>query len=102
MAVSLNSAVAAYNAAANRSTQATAVNDAKSDGDFSTMVERFAKGAIDTLKTSENQSAAAANGSADLNQVVVAVAEAELTLNTVVSIRDKVLEAYREISRMPL
>jgi len=32
----------------------------------------------------------------------MAVSEAELTLNTVVAVRDKVLEAYREILRMPI
>jgi flagellar hook-basal body complex protein FliE len=102
MPVSINSAVAAYKAAANRSGQVAAPNDGKTSNDFSKMVEKFAKDAIDTLKTGEQQSTAAATGKADLNEVVVAVAEAELTLNTVVSIRDKVLEAYREISRMPL
>ena len=48
------------------------------------------------------QSAAAAAGKADLNTVVVAVAEADLTLKTVVAVRDKVLAAYREILRMPI
>ena len=43
-----------------------------------------------------------AAGKADLNSVVVAVAEAELTLNTVVAVRNKVIESYREILRMPI
>jgi len=30
------------------------------------------------------------------------VAEAETTLQTVVSVRDKVIEAYREVIRMPM
>jgi flagellar hook-basal body complex protein FliE len=33
---------------------------------------------------------------------VTAVAEAELTLQTVVSMRDKVIDAYKEILRMPM
>ena len=37
-----------------------------------------------------------------MNKVVTAVAEAELTLQTVVTIRDKVIEAYRDIMRMPI
>ena len=47
-------------------------------------------------------SAAAAAGKASIDQVVIAVAEAETTLATVVAVRDKVLEAYREILRMPI
>ena len=66
------------------------------------MVKKFATDAIATGEESEKQTAAAAAGKADINKVVVAVAEAEVTLNTVVSIRDRVIEAYREITRMPL
>ena len=60
------------------------------------------KDAVETGKKSETQSIAAAAGKADLNSVVVAVAEAELTLNTVVAVRNKVIESYREILRMPI
>ena len=65
------------------------------------MVKNFAVSAVE-VKKSEIQSAAAAAGQADLNSVVMAVSEAELTLNTVVAVRDKVMEAYREILRMPI
>ncbi|MBL12972.1 MAG: Flagellar hook-basal body complex protein FliE [Alphaproteobacteria bacterium MarineAlpha3_Bin7] len=70
--------------------------------DFSQMVKDFAEKAVETGKKSETQSIAAAAGKADLNSVVVAVAEAELTLNTVVAVRNKVIESYREILRMPI
>ena len=66
------------------------------------MVREFAEKAVETGKKSETQSIAAAAGKADLNSVVVAVAEAELTLNTVVAVRNKVIESYREILRMPI
>ena len=51
---------------------------------------------------SEKMSIAAINDRADITQVVTAVAEAELTLQTVVNVRDKVLEAYKDIIRMPV
>ncbi|MAO55671.1 MAG: flagellar hook-basal body protein FliE [Rhodospirillaceae bacterium] len=51
---------------------------------------------------SEQMSIAAINDRADITQVVTAVAEAELTLQTVVNVRDKVLEAYKDIIRMPV
>jgi flagellar hook-basal body complex protein FliE len=66
------------------------------------MVKNFAESAVNTGKVSEQMTAAAAAGKADLNQVVVAVAEAEVTLNTVVAVRDKVIAAYKEILRMPM
>ena len=66
------------------------------------MVKNFAEAAIETGEKSERISAAAAAGKADINQVVVAVAEAELTLNMVTAVRDKVIEAYRTIIQMPL
>jgi len=34
--------------------------------------------------------------------VITAVAEAEVTLQTVVAVRDRVIEAYRDIARMPM
>ena len=39
---------------------------------------------------------------ADLSQVVTAVAEAETTLQTVIAVRERVIEAYKEILRMPI
>jgi flagellar hook-basal body complex protein FliE len=66
------------------------------------MVKNFTQNAIDKSEMSEQLSAAAAAGKANIDQVVIAVAEAESTLNTVVAVRDKVLDAYREILRMPI
>ena len=47
-------------------------------------------------------SRAAAAGKADVNEVITAVSEAELTLQTVVALRDRVIQAYQEILRMPI
>ncbi len=69
---------------------------------FADMVKNVAEGAIQSQKAAEIQTIAAAAGKADLNQVVMAVAEAETTLRTVVAIRDKVIESYRQIMRMPI
>jgi flagellar hook-basal body complex protein FliE len=107
MAVDLNAAVGAYQAAVKRIDQAPgnpgkAAENQAAGADFSSMVQKFASDAVATGENSERQTAAAAAGKANIDQVVVAVAEAELTLSTVVSIRDRVIEAYREIARMPL
>ena len=103
MSIETNNAIGAYNAAL-KQLHETQGNSSDTGGatDFSKMVKNFAESAVEVGKKSEIQSAAAAAGQADLNTVVMAVTEAELTLNTVVAVRDKVLESYREILRMPI
>ena len=63
---------------------------------------RAAERAADTLLEGESQSLQAAAGTADLTEVVMAVSKAEMTLETVVTLRDKVVQAYQEILRMPI
>lgn len=71
-------------------------------GAFADLVKSAIQEAARIGKTAETASIAAVNDRADMNKVVTAVAEAELTLQTVVTIRDKVIEAYRDIMRMPI
>ncbi len=66
------------------------------------MLREAAEGAIDTLREGERQSLKAAAGTADLTEVVTAVGKAEMTLQTVVALRDRVIQAYQEILRMPI
>ncbi|MBC7907452.1 MAG: flagellar hook-basal body complex protein FliE [Rhodospirillaceae bacterium] len=70
--------------------------------DFASVLKDAAKVAIGTMKDAESQSAAAIAGKADIREVVAAVANAEMTLETVVTVRDKVINAYNEILRMPI
>jgi flagellar hook-basal body complex protein FliE len=70
--------------------------------DFASVLKDAAKVAVGTMKDAESQSAAAIAGKADIREVVAAVANAELTLETVVTVRDKVINAYNEILRMPI
>lgn len=73
------------------------------DGDeFASLVRNAIDEAIKIGERSEGLSIAGVQDRADLNQVVTAVAEAEVTLQTVVSVRDKVIDAYKEILRMPI
>ena len=105
MAIELANAISAYKSAVGRAAQGDLMGAGpveNSANDFSVMVKNFAQNAVDKSEMSEQLSAAAAAGKANIDQVVIAVAEAESTLNTVVVVRDKVLEAYREILRMPI
>ena len=76
--------------------------DAGDGGAFASLVKSAIAEAARIGKTAETASIAAVNDKGDLNKVVTAVAEAELALQTVVTIRDKVIDAYREILRMPI
>ena len=51
---------------------------------------------------SDGQAAAVANGKANMIDVVTAVAESETAIQTLVSVRDKVIAAYEEILKMPI
>jgi flagellar hook-basal body complex protein FliE len=55
-----------------------------------------------TMHTGEVAAAQGATGQGDVVQVVNAVTAAELTLETVVAIRDRVISAYQDIMKMPI
>ncbi|MCA8927211.1 MAG: flagellar hook-basal body complex protein FliE [Alphaproteobacteria bacterium] len=70
--------------------------------DFGAVVGDMASEAVGTLRTAEAKSLEGVAGEADVQSVVEAVAAAEMTMRTVVAIRDKVVEAYHDILRMPI
>ena len=69
---------------------------------FASFLKDKARESVDVLRESESVSAKAVTGDADLTDVVQAVTSAELTLQTVVSVRDRMISAYQEIMRMPI
>ena len=69
---------------------------------FANLVKGAVEQAVDIQRQSENASVAAVADKVDLSQVVTAVAEAETTLQAVTVIRDKIIDAYKEILRMPV
>lgn len=64
-----------------------------------------AAGAAEFAKVMEQVDIAATGamtGATDTHQLVQSIAQAEVALETAVAIRDKVVEAYQEILRMPV
>jgi flagellar hook-basal body complex protein FliE len=55
-----------------------------------------------TLHEGEAQARAAMTTGADPHSLVMALAQTELAVETAVTIRDRVVEAYQEILRMPV
>ncbi|MEL6960646.1 MAG: flagellar hook-basal body complex protein FliE [Pseudomonadota bacterium] len=61
-----------------------------------------AGGFAQILQNSESTAMAAMAGNADPHALVQALAQTELAVETAVTVRDKVVEAYQEILRMPV
>ncbi|MDX8346420.1 flagellar hook-basal body complex protein FliE [Cognatiyoonia sp. IB215446] len=55
-----------------------------------------------TLRNSENTAMQAMTAGADPHALVQALAQTELAVQTAVTVRDRVVEAYQEILRMPV
>jgi len=55
-----------------------------------------------TLQQGENAAMAAITGNADPHALVQALAQTELAVETAITVRNKVVEAYQEILRMPV
>lgn len=104
MTVNVAGALSAYSksAAQGPSSGLEARDTATAGKGFAELVKDTASAAIAVGKEGEAASMAAIAGAADLSEVVIAVTNAEVTLQTVVAIRDRVIQAYQDIIRMPL
>jgi flagellar hook-basal body complex protein FliE len=70
--------------------------------DFGALVQRAVADASAQVRVAEQAAMEAAAGRADIVDVVTAIAQAEATLETVMAVRDQVIQAYQEILRMPI
>ncbi|THD79246.1 MAG: flagellar hook-basal body complex protein FliE [Phenylobacterium sp.] len=71
-------------------------------GGFGEILKSAMSDAVKASKHAESQMAAQVSGKADLVDVATAVSSAEASLETVMAIRDQVINAYQEIMRMPI
>ncbi len=101
MTINIAAGAAAYAKAATNLALPGGAAPAKGAGaGFADLLKSAISDSIDTQKTGEAASLQAATGKADINSVVAAVNNAELTLQTVLAVRDKVVAAYTEIMHM--
>jgi flagellar hook-basal body complex protein FliE len=63
---------------------------------------RFAGNFMGALQEHEATARAAMSGGADPHALVQALASSQLAVETVATVRDRVVEAYQEILRMPV
>ncbi|HUO99289.1 MAG TPA: flagellar hook-basal body complex protein FliE [Rhizomicrobium sp.] len=105
MAVLPAAAAAAYQAVAKMGVSATptpGVVPADAPGGFGEFLTDALKNSVQTIKQGETMATQHLAGKADIIDVVNAVNSAELTLDTVVAVRDKVVAAYQSIMNMPI
>ena len=104
MAINPADAVAAYkaNITSAPSNMLPGNETIKPSSHFMDMVKGVAENAIEANQKAEEISKQALAGKAEIADVVTAIASAEATLQTVVTVRDKVISAYQEILRMPI
>lgn len=71
-------------------------------GGFSQLLQNQMEDVLNTQKAAESAKVAAITGKADVTDLVTAIANAEMALNTIVTIRDRAISAYQDIIRMPM
>ena len=81
-----------------RSAAAPSPQPGGAESGFAKLVGNFAE----TLATGERTARAAMTGGADPYALVQALASSQSAVETVATVRDKVVEAYQEILRMPV
>lgn len=98
-------AAAAYSRALSQTVKGGGVGEVAAGGDgasFKAALGEVMEGVASAAASSETVSMEAVAGKADLVDVVTAVTNAELVVETVVAVRDRVIQAYNDIIRMPI
>lgn len=87
--------------ASSSETSVPSVGSAKA-ADFGDVLASVSSDAMNTIRQGEAAAISGIQGKASVQQVVEAVVSAEQTLQTALAVRDKVVAAYQEISRMAI
>lgn len=69
---------------------------------FTSALDNALKGAIQTGKTAEAQTATGLSGKGNMSDIATSVEEAKLTLQTVTTVRDRVVQAYQDVMKMSI
>jgi flagellar hook-basal body complex protein FliE len=106
MTIDPSAAAGAYSSAARLAGNAlTGKTQAPAGGDsgaFSDLVLKAVGSVADTGEAAEAKAAEIAEGKTDVVDLVTAVAETEVALETLVTVRDRVISAYQDILNMPI
>lgn len=95
----------AYQMAARLTQQAATPDElpsSKGGADFGQMVQEAVETVVDKGRTTDEKTIGLVEGRTDVVDVVTAIAETEIALETMVTVRNRVISAYEEIMRMPI
>ncbi len=102
MAIPIITVTPSAAAQAYRNVDAGTASSGGAGNDFGGVLQRAIGGVVDASRHAEAQSIQAISGGGNVTDVVAAVSKAELALQTTVAIRDRVVQAYQDIMRMPI
>jgi flagellar hook-basal body complex protein FliE len=71
-------------------------------GNFGDVLKQALTAVNEAGRKSDAQTSAAVQGKGNMVDVVTAVAETEVAIDAVVAVRDRVIQAYEEIMKMPI
>ena len=103
---SINNALAAYQTALSRigggnpATPQMTSQQIPADDSFTKVLKNVVDEAVDSQKQAEITTINGIKGQADIQDVVLAIANAEQALETVVAVRDTAIKAYNSIMQM--
>jgi flagellar hook-basal body complex protein FliE len=69
---------------------------------FGALLKETLGSVMDAGRKSDAQTISMAQGKANVMDVVTAVAETDVAVSTLVSVRDRVIQSYEDIMRMPI
>jgi flagellar hook-basal body complex protein FliE len=96
-------ALSAYNKVGGLTGSYPTDNVAETGGpNFTQLVEEALGKTVDKFKTAEAKATQSITGEVSMEDLAVAVANAEMSLKTVIAIRDKLVTAFQDIIRMPI
>ncbi len=101
MTIPVSAATNAYTALSQIARDGAGANPAPT-GDFAGMLKETVDQVMESGRASDRIAIQAVEGNANIVEVVTAVAESELALETMVSVRDRIISAYESIIRMPI
>jgi flagellar hook-basal body complex protein FliE len=81
---------------------ANALGQSERGPKFGSVLKEVVATVNEAARKSDAQTQSMAAGKANMVDVVTAVAETEVAIETLVSVRDRVIQAYEEIMRMPI
>jgi flagellar hook-basal body complex protein FliE len=106
MAIPFSSALAAYGRTQDLTKGLGGVaqqpKPASNTPDFGELVTQSIQNVVETGKKSDQLSIDMVNGQGNIVDVVTAISQTELAVESLVTVRDRVISAYEEIMRMPI